>query len=232
MIESGTDDRNLKDPEKTAARSRVEIYRAYLNSSAWRRRRNRALRDAWWRCRDCGARMHLQVHHLTYARLYREEPEDLIVLCDGCHNARHLADARIRLIVKFGRMVLRQLPNASIAELSEATKRLMVGKLSNDDGWQVHRALELLIRETKIATRRRLHPTPEDLPPPISRTEATQMLNRFGITVQRIPAVRQLRPEEYLRRRFTADRAKALQIVTDAMLEADARCSELEQHEP
>jgi len=224
MIES------IHERRKTAALSRDEIFRAYLNSADWRRRRNRALREAWWRCKDCGARTHLEVHHLTYARLYREELADLVVLCDGCHTARHLADSRIRLIVKFSRMVLAQSPTASIAELSEATKGLMARhKLTNDDGWQVHRALELLIRETRIATRRRVRPVPQDLPRPLMRDEASAVLRRFGVAIRRIPPVRELRPEEYFRRRFEADRAKALQLVTDAILEAETRCDALEK---
>ena len=37
-------------------------------------------------CQVCGAEAS-DVHHLTYARIYQELPEDLISLCRRCHQA-------------------------------------------------------------------------------------------------------------------------------------------------
>lgn len=64
-------------------------YHAYLQSSAWRARRNRRLQMAQWRCEACQGRRDLEVHHLTYARIGREWDQDLRVLCHACHNAEH-----------------------------------------------------------------------------------------------------------------------------------------------
>lgn len=53
------------------------------------------LARSWWKCHDCGwgARVnhgrHLEVHHLHYDSLGREQPEDLVVLCNVCHGKRH-----------------------------------------------------------------------------------------------------------------------------------------------
>jgi predicted HNH restriction endonuclease len=33
-----------------------------------------------------------QVHHLTYARIFFEEPEDLIAVCASCHFQLHKDD--------------------------------------------------------------------------------------------------------------------------------------------
>jgi len=66
----------------------------------------------------------------------------------------------------------------------------------------------------------------------MSTTVAKQLLARFGVTVRTVPTVRALTPDEYLRRRFAADRAKALQIVTDAILEAERRGADLEREDP
>lgn len=76
-------------------------YYSYLHSEKWRKKRNlvyeRAMRNAsssntfgiceWCKLEpttDC-----LQVHHLTYKRLYNERLEDLVLLCPVCHTSAH-----------------------------------------------------------------------------------------------------------------------------------------------
>ncbi len=66
-----------------------ERYRAVMASGGWRRRRRRAIGRAGRRCQRCGARGPLDVHHLTYARLGRERPGDLLAVCESCHRALH-----------------------------------------------------------------------------------------------------------------------------------------------
>ena len=63
-------------------------YDEYMNSLKWRKRRNRALKRAGFRCQRCGATAQdgrLEVHHLTYERLGHEADDDLLVLCHDCH---------------------------------------------------------------------------------------------------------------------------------------------------
>jgi 5-methylcytosine-specific restriction endonuclease McrA len=64
-------------------------YQQVMHSEGWRKRRQRALKRAGYRCQKCGSRRQLQVHHLTYARLGRERAADLMVLCRTCHAAEH-----------------------------------------------------------------------------------------------------------------------------------------------
>ena len=64
-------------------------YREYLESDEWARRRAAALERAEHRCQLCNNPELLQVHHRTYERVGRERPEDLIVLCGGCHVRHH-----------------------------------------------------------------------------------------------------------------------------------------------
>lgn len=40
-----------------------------------------------WKCEACGANQLLQVHHLTYDRIFQEPMEDLMVLCRLHHEA-------------------------------------------------------------------------------------------------------------------------------------------------
>ena len=74
-------------------RERKELYEKYLRTEHWRERRKLALVEAHHCCQDCGRGPDengpLEVHHLTYARLFQERPEDLRVLCRDCHGRRH-----------------------------------------------------------------------------------------------------------------------------------------------
>ena len=65
-------------------------YSAYLNSQTWKKKRKIALKRAGYRCQVCSAsQCRLDVHHNTYDRLGREDPEDLCVLCTYCHKKHH-----------------------------------------------------------------------------------------------------------------------------------------------
>lgn len=67
----------------------VEYYE-YIKSSVWKLKSYQAKRRALFVCQDCGKKSdRLEVHHITYARLGREHDDDLVVLCDTCHEKRH-----------------------------------------------------------------------------------------------------------------------------------------------
>jgi len=70
-------------------------YYNYLASPHWRLTRRRAIQRAGHRCQECGGYwtrerpLRLEVHHLTYARVGKERPGDLAVLCEACHEQAH-----------------------------------------------------------------------------------------------------------------------------------------------
>lgn len=69
---------------------RISIeYRNYLNSFEWDQRRRKALYLANYRCELCGKAKPLQVHHLTYERIFNERASDLQAVCDQCHRRLH-----------------------------------------------------------------------------------------------------------------------------------------------
>ena len=77
---------------------RLWVYRSYLKSTAWRRKREAAGVRAGWKCENCGAvggaasglsGKEFNVHHETYDRLGDEAPDDLFYLCRRCHAALH-----------------------------------------------------------------------------------------------------------------------------------------------
>lgn len=68
-------------------------YLEYINSSAWRRRREEYL-ATHPRCQMCGnPDVPLEVHHNNYDNLRQEEDGDLAALCKPCHT---IADAQRR----------------------------------------------------------------------------------------------------------------------------------------
>ena len=75
------------DPEIAALLSLP--YRDYLHTDHWQEVRKAALRRAGHRCQWCHCRKRLWVHHRTYARKGQEWPDDLIALCEKCHDMFH-----------------------------------------------------------------------------------------------------------------------------------------------
>jgi hypothetical protein len=65
------------------------VYADYLQSEQWRKRREILLRKADHRCQLCNSKDQLQAHHRTYDRIFKEEPNDLVVLCRSCHERFH-----------------------------------------------------------------------------------------------------------------------------------------------
>ena len=70
-------------------------YQDYLKSEHWQKTRKATLADRNYRCEKCGGSGPLHVHHLTYANLGAEWPEDLQVLCEFCHRWEHFPMRRI-----------------------------------------------------------------------------------------------------------------------------------------
>lgn len=183
-------------PAIRTARAR-DFYLAYLNSPAWKTRRNRALQLADWRCQRCSGKRDLQVHHRTYDRLGREWDQDLEVVCAACHEAHHLeatAASPIGIYLKIAGDALRAQPFADVAELSAATKQLCATHHVRYDGPQIHRALELVTgrRFVRMPNRSREHESPS--PAAITAQDAHKILRRLevalGVSVipQRMPA--------------------------------------------
>jgi hypothetical protein len=73
---------------------RYQAYRWYLNSSFWKAQRKFILERAQYQCENwllnqrC-IRPAQEVHHLTYLRVFKELPTDLVALCRYCHADLH-----------------------------------------------------------------------------------------------------------------------------------------------
>jgi hypothetical protein len=64
-------------------------YEVYLKSPEWATKRRWALDRADHKCLICNSSHCLEVHHRSYDNLGAEGPNDLAVLCDGCHGLFH-----------------------------------------------------------------------------------------------------------------------------------------------
>lgn len=60
-------------------------YQIYLQSPEWQQRRVGCFIRADHKCEGCEQGGPLQVHHLTYARIFAEPLADLMALCRRCH---------------------------------------------------------------------------------------------------------------------------------------------------
>lgn len=66
-----------------------EEYREFLRSDYWKDLRKRKLQEVGNKCELCGRKDSLQVHHLNYETVGREELSDLKVVCADCHKYIH-----------------------------------------------------------------------------------------------------------------------------------------------
>jgi len=65
-------------------------YEKYLISDEWHDRAEARKRIDHHTCQMCGRHDDLQVHHLTYHHIMREDVEkDLVTLCGDCHRKVH-----------------------------------------------------------------------------------------------------------------------------------------------
>lgn len=79
---------NLNDISARARQSAKDRYHEYLDSPEWLHRRDAVLARDYY-CRNCTVNLSREVHHLTYARIYRERLSDLVGLCRACHRLAH-----------------------------------------------------------------------------------------------------------------------------------------------
>ena len=74
------------------AQVRKQQYHSYLQSPDWNIKRSTVLERDKYKCRICGFGDKLQVHHLTYDRVYDESLYDLVTVCEDCHTLIHTLD--------------------------------------------------------------------------------------------------------------------------------------------
>jgi hypothetical protein len=66
------------------------VYKQYLRSPEWRRKRVAVILRAKGRCERCGLWPVVFIHHLSYTNLGNEPLSDLLGVCPECHKELHL----------------------------------------------------------------------------------------------------------------------------------------------
>jgi hypothetical protein len=72
-------------------------YAEYLRSAHWALLKLNTIIARGMRCERCASLKDIDLHHLTYQRLGRELPQDVLLLCRMCHTKEHLVSSEERL---------------------------------------------------------------------------------------------------------------------------------------
>lgn len=74
-------------------KTRTEKYERYLRSKEWRELKAYLIERRGLKCEICGKikkdPRQVNIHHITYKRLFNELPADLLILCIPCHKKQH-----------------------------------------------------------------------------------------------------------------------------------------------
>jgi len=64
-------------------------YEHYLQGWKWQFKREQIKKRSGGLCERCHTNPARDVHHLTYRRIYKEKPSDLLHVCKLCHTYLH-----------------------------------------------------------------------------------------------------------------------------------------------
>lgn len=206
----------------------ARAYAAYLQTAGWRTRRNQALRDASYACGRCGATRDLEVHHRSYERLGAERPQDLEVVCHGCHKGHHWDETQtqIGLYMRVLSDVLRDHGRDHLSDIIEETKARCVCLRIPLHVHRFNAALARVLPRIAFAppaTHAELYRVAEE-GTPIGKAEAAGILARFGLAplMKHVPNARPLTARQVACRR-------AQQIILQGILEQIQRCEAAER---
>ncbi len=69
-------------------------YSKYIASDSWKETRREFKKKEIIMCWVCGSEKNIQIHHLNYKRVGRENPEDLVPLCGHHHKRLHFSGGK------------------------------------------------------------------------------------------------------------------------------------------
>lgn len=114
-------------------------YREYLDSDLWKDAKRRyALAGLPLACIVCGEKF-IQFHHITYQRLGRELPGDLLPLCRTHHEMVHAYERSNDIHLECIHKILRKITGWSRSKTTKILKPFNAGRVK--DGWRNPSAL-------------------------------------------------------------------------------------------
>lgn len=78
-----------KATEKDFGSSAKTAYKKYLQGDHWEEFKKLIFEWRGRKCQLCQSQRKLQVHHMTYKRRGKEDPRDVLIVCDSCHKFIH-----------------------------------------------------------------------------------------------------------------------------------------------
>lgn len=82
--------RGLHVPKYKGKKFDYKKYEHYLRTDKWKGFKSEIVNVRGQMCERCGVQTTgLDLHHLTYERLFNELPEDVQLLCKTCHRREH-----------------------------------------------------------------------------------------------------------------------------------------------
>lgn len=224
------------DREISTRREAPVLYAQYLQSSAWRTKRNRALRLAKYRCQRCGTKRDPNVHHKTYERVGHELDDDLEVLCFTCHNEHHRAEATAapetprNIYVLLVSEAVKATPMAQVADISDDVKRLCLARKIAVDVPAIDRAIALVCA-TRLKDGGRAYESPVQpkvYGEPLTHAQSVEMLARLRAALNQSAASPKTMPEPKLVTQGQVDKMRAFAMVMAEIAAASERCEALE----
>jgi len=112
-------------------------YRAYLQSKEWSQIKLDLYQLRGKKCERCGSTNNLQVHHKHYRNIFKEEPDDLEILCNSCHRNEHglnKKSKRVKLSPRFKDLKVKVKKKKKFAWLNKKDRKLQMkyNKLRSD----------------------------------------------------------------------------------------------------
>lgn len=140
-----TDEQNEREERERAKDEYRKGYYDYIDSEEWKIKRAQVIERDGGRCRACLSNKYLNIHHLTYDRVFNESLNDLITVCHECHCKIHdlgksgmcLNDAIIEVIrINSGNKIYYDLPaNGFDLFLSKHRISLQVSRRVESNGF-------------------------------------------------------------------------------------------------
>lgn len=119
-------------------------YKHYLKSDYWKLVRKEMHKLAGYKCEICGYEMSIYVHHFNYENRGKETLNDLVCLCENCHEAIHVYEhpfiGRILDRVNFEKQV--ELAD-EIKKKFDNKKFLKILPLTQQGSWEINQLKNL-----------------------------------------------------------------------------------------
>lgn len=81
-------------------RAGFETYADYMESPAWREKRDALLREHRHECWCCSKKRAVSAHHLHYRTIGAEREGDMVPVCSPCHRTIHLLAPRQKISIE------------------------------------------------------------------------------------------------------------------------------------